>query len=160
MDDKILENNTIGPWQILAIQSEHKKIIDLYIIRNDVSNKEALRVHEVFGIEEKPRKLLFSRIKVLSNELNTLLHEVIEDARVTCVLCNSRMTPREGKYGAFYACSKSNITGCVCTADSTGKLSKKTRTMLAMKKPRATTELDKLLGQTSIQKRIAGIEID
>jgi len=32
--------------------------------------------------------------------------------------------------------------------------------MLAMKKPRATTELDKLLGQTSIQKRIAGIEID
>jgi hypothetical protein len=160
MEDKILENKIIGPWQILAIQNEHRKIIDLYIIRNDISNQEALRVHELFGIDTGEQKAVASRIKVLSNELTILLHEVVEDATATCLLCNAPMVMRTGKFGTFYACSKGHDTGCICTVDSTGRPSKKTKTALAMKRPKATTELDKLLGQNNIQKRIAKIEID
>lgn len=160
MEGEILENVVIGPWQILAIQSDFKKIIDLYIIRNDVPNVEALRIHETYGTELFCHEMLTSRIKVIKDELTALLCEVIEDARTTCVLCNASMTMRSGKYGIFYACSKSNETGCICTVDASGKLSKKTKIMLAKKRPKATTELDKLLGQNNIQKRIAKIEID
>jgi hypothetical protein len=152
---KVLENKTIGPWQVLIISYiDHN--VSLYIIRNDMPNEEALRVHEVFH----NTKDALSRYKVLSNELTTLLHEVIEDATVTCLLCNAPMVMRSGKYGTFYACSKNNETGCVCTVDSTGKPSKKTKIVLVTKRPKATVELDKLLGQSNIQKRIAKIEID
>jgi hypothetical protein len=158
MEDEILENKTIGPWQLLAILQPVRKIIDLYIIRNDVSHKEAIRVHELFGADQQ--KLLFSRITTLSNELIILLHEVVEDATATCLLCNAPMAMRTGKYGTFYACSKGHDTGCICTVDATGRPNKKTKMALAAKRPKATTELDKLLGQNNIQKRIAKIEID
>ena len=145
MEDEILENKIIGPWQILAILQPVRKIVDLYIIRNDISHKEALRIHEIFGSEVAPRKLLLSRIKVLSDELTTLLHEVVEDATATCLLCNAPMVMRTGKYGTFYACSKGHDTGCICTVDATGRPSKKTKIALAAKRPKATIELDKLL---------------